>query len=405
MAVGRATAGRRADGPLILAGFAEAMAAIETAWSLEGAGFKVAAFSRAGSRPALRRVRGVDVYEIPSPESDAIATVSAVQKLCDALAPVALLPLDDHAVWVCSRLEGAKVPLAGASGLAADFALDKSLQLQAAKQSGLPVPPTQVMDYLGEADPADFPVVVKPARAVYEIGGALERPTGAVCGNFQELRRAAARRWPGSVLIQPLIHGVGEGLFGHVGIHGATAWSAHRRIRMVNPQGSASSACRSEEVDKDLVEPSERFLNAIGWRGMFMLEFLRDAAGEPWFMELNGRTWGSMALARRRGFEYPAWTVRAKLDSSFEPTPLSQPPQVVCRNLGLELAHLAFVARGPQSEASTGWPTLGKAVRDVFKFSSDDRLYNWNRSEPAVLLTDTWATLRQYTRKMTGRRP
>ena len=136
-----------------------------------------------------------------------------------------------------------------------------------------------------------------------------------------------------------------------------------------------------------------------------MLEFLRDAVGEPWFMELNGRAWGSMALARRRGFEYPAWTVRATLEPGFEPTPPLQPPEVVCRNLGLELAHLAFVARGPQSEAARGWPTLGKAVRDVFKFSWDDRLYNWNRSEPTVLFTDTWSTLRQYMGKMTGRRP
>lgn len=92
--------------------------------------------------------------------------------------------------------------------------------------------------------------------------------------------------------MQPLIRGVGEGLFGYVGPRGVTAWSSHRRVRMVNPHGSASSACRSNPVDGDLIGPSERFLSAIGWRGMFMLEFLRDSDGEPWFMELNGRTWG-----------------------------------------------------------------------------------------------------------------
>ena len=216
------------------------------------------------------------------------------------------------------------MPLAGASGYAAECALDKSLQLDAAARAGLPVPSTQVLDDLTDATSIRFPVMVKPARALYEVNGALERPTGIVCANRQEFERAAAMPWPGSVLVQPLIRGVGEGLFGIVGSRGVIAWSAHRRVRMVNPQGSASSACRSHPVDQDLVEPSERFLNAIGWRGMFMLEFLRDADGKPWFMELNGRAWGSMALARRRGFEYPAWTVQAALEPDFEPTPPSR---------------------------------------------------------------------------------
>jgi biotin carboxylase len=391
-------------GPLVLIGFAEALAAIETAWSLQGAGFTVAAFRRAGSRPALRRVHGITVYEVPRPELNAAATTAAVRELCDALTPAALLPLDDHAVWVCSQLEDAKVPLAGPSGYAADCALDKDLQLQAAMRAGLPVPPTQVTHDLAGANPACFPLMVKPARALYEVNGALQRPTGIACANSQEFGHAAGRGWPEDVLIQPLIHGVGEGLFGHMGTRGVTGWSAHRRIRMVNPQGSASSACRSEEVDKDLVEPSERFLSAIGWQGMFMLEFLRDADDKPWFMELNGRAWGSMALARRRGFEYPAWTVRAVLEQGFEPAPPPQPPEIVCRNLGLELVHLAFVARGPQTEAPMAWPRLGKAVRDVCTFASGDRLYNWNRSQPAVLLTDTLGTLWQYAGKIAGRR-
>ena len=384
MAIGRRVATMNADKPVVLIGFAEAFAAIEAAWSLQGAGFKVVAFRRAGSRPALRRVRGLEMHEVPDPELDATATVKAVRALCDVVAPAALLPLDDQALWICSQLQESRVQLAGASGSAAECALDKSLQLEAARRAGLPVPSTQVLDDLADASSIQFPVMVKPARALYEVSGALARPTGIVCANRQEFERAAAMPWPGSVLVQPLIRGVGEGLFGIVGSGGVVGWSAHRRVRMVNPQGSASSACRSQPVDRDLVEPSERFLSAIGWRGMFMLEFLRDSDGKPWFMELNGRAWGSMALARRRGFEYPAWTVQAPLDPGFEPTPPSQSPEILCRNLGLEVVHLMFVARGPQSDAPMEWPRLSRAVRDVCKFTRGDRLYNWNRSQPDV---------------------
>jgi hypothetical protein len=398
MAVGAAPLGAQTTRPLVLIGFAEAMAAIEAAWSIQDAGFRVAAFCRTGSRPALRRVRGVVVHEVPDPGSDAGATVAAVGGLCDSMSPAALLPLDDHAVWVCDQLTETAAPVAGASGTTAEYALDKRLQIEAAARAGFLVPPTLVVDQLAGSAVPRYPVMVKPARALYEVTGALRRPTGVICADERELGRAAARDWPGPVLVQPLIHGVGEGIFGHAGRSGMSCLSAHRRVRMVNPQGSGSSACRSVPVDASLIGPSERFLRDIGWRGLFMLEFLRDPAGQAWFMELNGRPWGSTALARRRGFEYPAWTVRATISPDFEPCAPAQPPDICCRHLGLELAHLAFVARGPQTRASMHWPRLIRALRDVIRFDKGDRLYNWDRSQPAVLVADTWRTLLRYAR-------
>jgi hypothetical protein len=393
MAVRRRPASPRSVQPTILMGFAEALAAIETAWSLQGAGFNVVAFQRAGSRPPVRRVRGVEVYAVPAPEHDAHATVAAVRALVRRLEPAALLPLDDHALWVCNRLDDRTVPIAGATGRAAACALDKSAQLDLAQLAGLSVPPTQVLDDLADADPVDEPVMVKPALALYEVDGVLIRPTGIVCADASEFQLARERSWPAPLLVQPLIVGSGEGLFGHMGPHGVVGWSAHKRVRMLNPQGSASSACRSCPVDHQLVQASERFLRSLDWHGMFMLEFLRDSAGTPWFMELNGRAWGSMALARRRGFEYPAWTVQATLDPGFEPTPPEHPPEVFCRNVGLEVAHLMFVARGPRSEASTEWPRLSDAVREVCRRVPGARLYNWNPSQPDVFMADTLGTV------------
>jgi biotin carboxylase len=395
---------RKQSKPSFLIGVAEALAAIETAWSLQNAGFRVIAFRRAGSRPALRYVRGVQTYEVPPPEIDAAATVAAVRAMLSALTPTTFLPLDDHAVWVCDRLADVPVPLAGPAGFAAECALDKSIQVEIATRAGLPVPPTQVVDSLDDVGRVDFPVMIKPGRALYEVRGALVRPTGVVCANNDELRTATKRSWPGPVLVQPLIRGTGEGLFGHADGNGVVGWSAHRRVRMVNPQGSASSACRSAPIDERLVEAGRRLLSAVSWRGLFMLEFLRDADGEPWFMELNGRTWGSMALARRRGFEYPAWTVQSILNPGFKPSLPSRPPEIVCRNIGLELAHLMFVARGAQSDAEMEWPRLSSAIRDVFRFSARDRLYNWNRTQPDVLVADALSTVKRYVFKAMGRR-
>lgn len=388
--------------PTVLIGFADALAAIETAWSLQGAGYRVIAFRRAGQRPAIRRVRGVDLYDVPAPERDALATVDAVRSLLRTVRPAAVLPLDDHALWVYSKIQDAGVAIAGLSEAAIGCALDKSLQVAAAERAGVPVPATRVLDDPRDAGPIDSPVVVKAAHPVSESGGVLVRPTAAVCANDLELARAAAKPWYGPVLVQPLIHGVGEGLFGHSRQQGVAGWTAHRRVRMVNPQGSASSACRSWPVDEQLVAPCTRFLNEIGWAGMFMLEFLRDRDGTPWFMELNGRAWGSMALARRRGFEYPAWTVRSALEPDYDPPVPQSPPDMICRHLGLDLVHLMFVARGPQSDAEMEWPQLSRSVREVFSRQPGSHFYNWNRAQPRVLVTDTAETLREYARKLVG---
>ncbi|HTD64819.1 MAG TPA: hypothetical protein VK732_08780 [Verrucomicrobiae bacterium] len=392
-------AGSSIEAPEILVGFAEAYAAIEAAWSLKEAGFRVSAFARAGAIAALRHVAGVRVYSVTPPEVDAARSMHDVRAIVRSINPAAYLPLDDAGVWVAQTLGIEDLRVAGPTGAAASYALDKELQIAAAADAGFLVPPTKLIRSLEDAHDAAYPIVIKPTRVIRVVSGRLVRPKGVVCADASELRTAAPLLETGAALAQPLIAGVGEGLFGHMAKDGVVAWSAHRRLRMVNPQGSASSACASRSPDPALLAPAERFLRAIGWRGLFMLEFLRDVDGRPQFMELNGRTWGSLALARRRGFEYPAWTVRSSLDESFVPVAPADPPDMVCRNLGMELMHLAFVLRGPRSIALRDWPKLWPTIRDLLRVSRKDRLYNWKRSEPSVLAWDTAQTLGFYVRR------
>ncbi len=136
----------------------------------------------------------------------------------------------------------------------------------------------------------------------------------------------------------------------------------------MNPGGSGSSACISQPVTEDLKLKAQAFLAATGWRGLFMIEILRDHSGTPWFVELNGRCWGSTALSRRQGLEYPAWHARLAMDhqSQIGMMPPGN-PGVVCRNLGRELMHILFVLRGARSKAQTEWPSSWKACRDVLR--------------------------------------
>jgi predicted ATP-grasp superfamily ATP-dependent carboligase len=388
----------RAQQTTVLIGFADALAAPETAWSLLAAGVRVVAFSHRGTRPSLRWSREVEIVEITSPADDADAALADLCALLDSGAHDAVMPLNDASVWLCSAAaaRGAATPTLGPTGGPADLALDKRLQLAAAERAGLAVPATRHVDTLDDLfELSEFPLLLKPALPVRFDGGRLTRGSTYACGNRAELD-TVARRWAASepLLSQPLIGGVGEGLFGLAGPHGLTALSAHRRVRMMNPQGSGSSACISTAVDEQLAAGAERMLREVGWRGMFMLEFLRGSDGTAWFMELNGRTWGSMALARRLGLEYPAWAVRQLADPGFTPAVRPAPGQV-CRHLGREVVHLLMVMRGPKSVAVKGWPSRRRTLRDVLRFKRTDRWYNCRRGDLALFLDDTVTTVRK----------
>ena len=123
-----------------------------------------------------------------------------------------------------------------------------------------------------------------------------------------------------------------------------------------------------------------------------MIELLRDDEGQPWFMELNGRAWGSMALACRRGFAYPAWAVRAALDTGTCPrsrlTRRTSPPAI-------------WAARS--STWAPSWPgaellALATAC-DVLTVHRDERWYNWRSGQAGVFAADTWATVRSQLRR------
>ena len=388
----------------VLTGMAEAFAAPESVWSLQRAGMDVTLLARRGRGSAARHLRHVRVVEICPPEESVSSSLRDIGQVLRAQEVDAFLPLDDASLWLADRVEWGGAVLAGPTGEALTWALDKSRQIDTARRAGVTVPDTEVFPDPQRVTGSAWPVVVKPAWPIAQHEDTLIRPPGAVCANAEELAAAIPRLARMPVLVQPLLRGVGTGVFGVCDAHGAEATSAHRRVRMVNPQGSASSACESTPVDEAVAAPVARMLAAVAWRGQYMAEFLQDADGTSWFMEVNGRAWGSMALARRRGYEYPAWTVQTALGLPLDPDPPEAAPAVRCRHLGREIMHAAFVARGPQSAALDSWPARGATLRDLLTFHRGDRWYNWNPAQPSVLAWDTWTTLTENVGALRARR-
>lgn len=388
----------------VVIGFAEALAAPEVAWSLVDHGFNVVAFTRRGRKPALRHSRFVCVFEVTAPETDLAQAAEDLKSAVSSLGgssygPLALMPLDDQALWLCGRahVRGQSL-LVGPKGGGLDLALDKRMQVELAQGAGFSVPAYKRVDRPEgiSKEEIKFPVVFKPALAAAEDAGVLLRGRSWICADWAELKSAISQ-WGGRgpMLLQQFVQGVGEGIFGLATPRGVLGWSGHRRVRMMNPQGSGASACTAvPHIDEKSRAGAERFLNACGWQGLFMLEMLRDDSGKLWFIEFNGRAWGSMALARRLGFEYPAWAVQLALNSDASlqiPEPRDTIP--VCRHLAREILHVLFVLRGSPSKAFVHWPSIWTTLSQVCRIGRNDCWYNWRKDDPKVFFRDSFGSL------------
>jgi hypothetical protein len=380
----------------ICIGFAEALPAPEVVFSLRNAGYRVSAFART-ARPTLIHL-GVPIVVIPAPEADTTAAIAAIQTLMQGDdAPDYILPLDDTGLWLVDRALGDDPRNAGASQTQAAVALDKAQQTLTAQNAGLDVPPTQIVRQVRDLDGiTHFPAIARPALAVRINDDRLGKDDPVYLNSETDLAKIDPNTGP--YLIQPLIAGIGEGVFGLMTPQGVKAWSGHRRVRMMNPHGSGASACQSITPDPALCAKIETFLHAIDWHGPFMIELLHDAQGTAWFMELNGRQWGSLALARRQGFEYPAWAIAHALDTGFTPPVITTKP-LVQRHLGRELLHLLFVLRGPKSSFHKAtWPSFWRSLMGVFTPAPLRSFYNYDPKHRGFLIRDTWVTLKKVLR-------
>lgn len=390
----------------VLIGFADALAAPEVFFSLYHKGYRIRVFQRKGTEVPLSKFLPVGApFWVTGPEQNAEAAISDLANLLRANTDIdVLMALDDTGLWLANEANGVledskKRPvLANATGQQKDIALDKRAQIEAAKAAGLAVPPTIVAQKLEAIYKNDrFPAIVKPARAIsLDKTGKLDKGEAYYlfdASDFEQLPSESEISFP--VLVQPLIHGTGEGVFGFAGKDGVSCIFGHSRIRMMNPHGSGASACRPLQPASELVEKVKSFITGIGWRGPFMVELLTDEDGTSWFIELNGRLWGSTALTRRNGFDYAGWAVEQALDPDFcPPAARGTSRKRKVRNLGREILHLLFVMKGPKSRFhAQKWPNLFRSAAGVFSLHTLSGFYNYDRAFPLFFLRDATATI------------
>lgn len=257
-----------------------------------------------------------------------------------------------------------------------DMVTNKSRLLEYADRCGVPVPRTHLVDgraRLGEViDRVTYPAVVKPVSSRMRTAGGWLPGSAHYAYSRAELEalfdtQPCLALHPS--LIQERIVGPGVGMFALFDRGRLVAEFAHRRLREKPPSGGASVLSESLPVDPRLRDFALRLLAPIGWHGVAMMEYKQDRrTGEPVLMEVNGRFWGSLALAVEAGVDFPFLALQLARGMGPDRIP-SYEPGVKNRWLLGDLDHLIqrLVHSAEALDLPEGAPSTARALLDFLK--------------------------------------
>ncbi len=319
----------------------------------------------------------------------------------DDLIALAGLP---PAIEGCKILTPRRAPL--------DIVLDKSATLARAAAMGIDVPdswqPQASDDFAVKASEIAYPVVLKWAEPPVILPrlaeNAIEFVKAEHIADAAALQTALSRyatlnTWP---LVQSYCPGSGLGQMFHMKGSAATLAFQHRRIHEWPPEGGVSTVCATVPLDQhaDQRAKSEALLASIGWGGPAMVEYRYDArADKYWLMEINGRFWGSLPLARHAGAEF-AWETYAQAMGI-----VTEQPEVRERHARYtipETRRLARVFFGTRAIAdrqfkATPWRDLISYLGDFL--DPGMRYFVWDRRDPGPFFADMKSVLRKLVRR------
>lgn len=256
-----------------------------------------------------------DGFAYPDPTRHEASFLGALEDTVREREIDILIPVTDITTFVVAehrqRFEPAcRLPLPSLAALL--LAADKAAVLRMANELGVHVPKSTYVerrgDQLAAPDGVPFPLVVKPARSRVRTAEGWVSTAVAYARDRNDLvaklEALPAEAYP--VLLQERVPGEGMGIFACYDRGRCIALFSHRRLREKPPSGGVSVLRESAPLDPDASRYATQLLDRLGWHGIAMVEFKRDARdGIPRLMEINGRFWGSLQLAIDAGLDFP----------------------------------------------------------------------------------------------------
>lgn len=285
--------------------------------SLGRAGHEVTAAHLSGVHPAVRHSRFcARTVSYPDPWQRHGKFRDWIKKELESGRYDAVLPVAEAAVVAVAALRPS-LPSSVIAMLPSDgnlrFALSKYHAAQAAIDAGIPVAKTVFIHDGTNGSPWNddltslrFPVVIKTDNVF--VDGVYLKGKHTVVRSSAEANDVLTqcKALGCAVIAQEFIPGRGRGVAMLRWKNATVLRFAYRRLHEVPWTGGASSL-RESKKDPQTEEYAEKFLKHIGYEGTAMVEFRQEHDNiSPYFLEINGRMWGSIALALHVGFDFPA---------------------------------------------------------------------------------------------------
>ena len=384
------------------------LSGLATACSVGRGGFEVVVAVPAGrNRDAVSRSRYVhevitspDAWEESGRYEDWLATLAANGDLA------AVFPVSEASLVAAVALGGDEglsgVPVVMPDADSRRLSLSKSYSTRAAAEAGLLVPTTVSWYADGELDDEaiaswTFPFLVKSDNCHTSVG-TYRRGRAWMVRSSDELSsvRLSLSGLPCQAIVQEAVPGTGVSacFYAEDGVPLLTF--GHRRMHEV-PWTGGWSSLRASDHDPGVLAQGRALLEHARYTGLAMVELRRDGDGPAFFLEVNGRPWGSLALALHAGADFPLLALQRAIESTggHGRSPLaSSPPAprervVICMNLVRgELDHLRSIAKSSSLSKGSRRRLLARHCASTARWIVDPRTRHdhlwWTDPGPGV---------------------
>ena len=275
--------------------------------------------------------------EIANPFDDAPAAVDALgSALAGADTPPLLLPSSDTSLMFMLDHEERLGPLARLVGSPAfdDYrpdVTDKGRCNAILESAGVAIPISAAVTRVEDIEPAmakvPVPAVVKPA--VKDYGQSFYRRHGGLkainCETADDLRAALVdgveQGFPLVAQEKIDFESAADEIPAYIYVDAdQTPWAYVGAVKeRIDPPPFGTATVLRLVDQPELFEPALAVAKALRWRGMLMVEFIKDRKDDVWkVIEVNGRPWLMIDYFRRSGVDFIGSLVR---DMAGEPAP------------------------------------------------------------------------------------